>query len=119
MRFCLHQREKVWKWPVISLAVFLAVMIVFAVALGDLSQQTRQRQRLALETVSYIYRDQYGPALNRSIVACYALEGRYPEDLEYLQEHYSFTYDSRRFFVDYQLLADNLMPEVTILERGE
>lgn len=108
MRFCLHQREKLWKWPAISLAVFLAVMIVFAVALGDLSQQTRQRQRLALET-----------ALNRSIVACYALEGRYPEDLEYLQEHYSFTYDSRRFFVDYQLLADNLMPEVTILERGE
>lgn len=106
MRFSIHPSDRRWKWPLISGLVFLLVLGAFLTMLGDFSQDTRQRQRQALET-----------ALNRCIVSCYALEGRYPEDLEYLQKNYPFTYDKDRFYVDYRLLADNIMPEVTVLER--
>ena len=108
MRFSIHPGDRRWKWPVLSGLAFLLVLAVFLLVLRDFSQDTRLRQRQALET-----------ALNRCIVSCYALEGRYPEILAYLQENYPFTYDENRFYVDYRLLADNLMPEVTILQRGE
>lgn len=108
MRFSIHPGDRRWKWPVLSGLAFLLVLAVFLLVLRDFSQDTRLRQRQALET-----------ALNRCIVSCYALEGRYPESLAYLQENYPFTYDEKRFYVDYRLLADNLMPEVTILQRGE
>ncbi len=57
-------------------------------------------------------------ALERDIVQCYALEGSYPPDLAYIEEHYGLTYDHRTFFVDYRPIGDNLYPDVTILRLG-
>lgn len=107
-RFRIHPRQASWKWPAISLGVFLGVLALFLTVLGDFSDDTSRRQRQAMER-----------ALNRGIVSCYALEGRYPQSLEYLQRNYQFVYDQERYVIDYQLLGDNIMPEVTILERGE
>ena len=56
-------------------------------------------------------------ALERSITQCYALEGSYPYDLEYLEEHYGLTYNKEHFFVDYQYIGDNLRPDVTIIRK--
>ena len=54
-------------------------------------------------------------------VQCYALEGFYPEDLEYLKEHYGLTYDPEKYVVSYEVIGSNLMPDVTVIplrERG-
>lgn len=56
-------------------------------------------------------------ALNRGITECYALEGIYPPDLDYLRDHYGLTYDPDLFHVDYRPLGSNLYPDVTIIER--
>ena len=32
-------------------------------------------------------------------------------------EQYGFSYDKEQFFVDYQLLGANIMPDVTVIER--
>ena len=58
-------------------------------------------------------------ALIRNITYCYAVEGSYPESLDYLKEHYGLTYDEDRFFVDYQVIGANILPDVTIIEKGE
>ena len=55
-------------------------------------------------------------ALRRDIVHCYATEGFYPPSLEYLEEHYGLTYDKNRYWVDYQPVGSNLMPDITVLE---
>ena len=57
-------------------------------------------------------------ALERDISTCYALEGFYPPDLDYLKEHYGLTYDENSFVVEYQPVAGNIRPDVTILEGG-
>ncbi len=54
----------------------------------------------------------------RSITHCYAVEGTYPSSLEYLKENYGLTYDETVFFVDYQTIGSNILPDVTIIERG-
>lgn len=56
-------------------------------------------------------------ALTRSITACYALEGAYPPDIDYLVEHYGLTYDSSEYFIDYQYIGSNLRPDVTIIKK--
>ena len=58
-------------------------------------------------------------AIQRDIVTCYALEGVYPESLEYLKEHYGLTYNEDRYIVNYEALGSNLMPDVTVMEKQD
>ena len=54
-------------------------------------------------------------AINRDVLHCYALEGYYTPSLEYLEEHYGLKYDKSTFAVNYQPIASNIRPDVTIL----
>ena len=56
-------------------------------------------------------------AIERSITQCYALEGTYPADLAYLEQHYGLIYDKEQFFVMYEYIGGNLRPSITIIER--
>ena len=57
-------------------------------------------------------------AVHRAALQCYALEGFYPTDLSYLQEHYGVTAQTDSYTVGYLYVADNLMPDITILPRN-
>lgn len=51
----------------------------------------------------------------RSYVAqCYALEGRYPPDLDYLEENYGLLLDSSKYVYHYELFASNIFPDVQV-----
>ena len=50
-------------------------------------------------------------------MACYAAEGFYPPNLDYLEEHYGVQIDKRHFVVHYTAIAENLMPDITVLEK--
>ena len=62
-------------------------------------------------------RQQLEEALRRAAVACYAAEGVYPPMLNYLTEHYGVQVDADRYTVFYEVFAENLMPEITVLEK--
>ena len=89
----------------LSMLVFALVLAVACSWLEYFSRDSHARQRQALET-----------ALNRGVLLCYALEGRYPEGLDELRRDYRLTYDESLFYVDYRPMGDNLMPDITILE---
>ena len=55
--------------------------------------------------------------LRRAVVSCYALEGRYPPDVAYLQEQYGLQLNDEKYIVHYEIFAENIMPDITILER--
>lgn len=81
-------------------------MLFFATAVGNLNSGRSQENLKQLEQT-----------LRRSCVACYAAEGVYPPNLDYLKEHYGLQVDEGRYVVYYELFADNLMPDITILEK--
>ncbi|HPE15482.1 MAG TPA: hypothetical protein PK597_00860 [Oscillospiraceae bacterium] len=56
--------------------------------------------------------------IRRAAVQCYALEGFYPPTLDYLTRRYGVNVDSTRYFVDYQYVAANLVPDITVLPVG-
>lgn len=94
------------KQKLISLAAAAALILWFSLSLSSL-RRGQQAQALG----------QLENAIRRSAVACYAAEGVYPPDLAYLQQHYGLQIDSGRYLVHYEIFADNLMPQITVLER--
>ncbi|MCI8608783.1 MAG: hypothetical protein HFE73_03970 [Firmicutes bacterium] len=89
--------------PVIAVAVLLC----FATATNSLNAGRSEENLKQLQE-----------AIRRSCVACYASEGAYPPNLEYLKEYYGIQIDETRYTVHYMMIADNLMPDITILENN-
>ena len=93
------------RWILIPLLV-LGILLWFFTALGHLGTGQAQEGRQQLET-----------ALRRAAVACYATEGVYPPTLDYLTEHYGIQIDRSRYSVFYEIFAENLMPQITVLVK--
>ena len=55
----------------------------------------------------------------RAAVQCYALEGRYPSDVEYLRSHYGLSANEEKYMIHYQFVGDNIMPDVTVTLRTQ
>ena len=91
-------------YKVISVAIFACIAVLFFFAVDATGKSSISKQQESLES-----------ALSRDIVQCYAIEGRYPPNLEYLEQHYGLTYDKTTFFVDYMPIASNLYPDVTVI----
>ncbi|MEL7647749.1 MAG: hypothetical protein AAGU76_06625 [Sedimentibacter sp.] len=56
-------------------------------------------------------------AVRRSAVLCYAIEGFYPPDIEYLKENYGLLVDSDKYVVSYSVFASNVMPEIEVFNK--
>lgn len=54
-------------------------------------------------------------AVQRSAVQCYALEGRFPDNLSYLEDNYGLIIDHRNYVVHYETRGDNLLPQIRII----
>lgn len=61
-------------------------------------------------------RQQLEDTLRKTAAACYAAEGFYPPDVDYMRRHYGIQYDEIQYAVMYDLFASNLMPDITVLE---
>ena len=53
-------------------------------------------------------------AIIRSAVQCYAIEGFYPPDVEYLENNYGLIVDHDKYVVSYSVFASNIMPDVEV-----
>ena len=56
-------------------------------------------------------------SIRRSAIHCYAVEGEYPESLDYLKEHYGISWDEDKYVVDYSVTGSNLMPSIMVFSR--
>lgn len=84
----------------------LAAVLCLTIALSNLQSGQNQESLRQLED-----------AVRRSAVACYAAEGVYPPTLQYLQQQYGLQVDATRYTVVYEVFAENLMPDITVLEN--
>lgn len=98
MKYLLH-----YKFNILS---FILIFGLVCAGFQSISQSTQHQERESLEK-----------ALKRGILECYALEGRYPESLTYLIDHYHIFYDYQQFDIKYEVIASNMMPNVTIIEK--
>ena len=88
--------------------LLFAVLIGMAAAAGYLGRSTGAERAAQLKR-----------AIIRAAVTCYAAEGRYPEDLDYIEAHYGVRADTGSFRVHYELPGENVMPSVSVTWKGD
>ncbi len=88
--------------------LILAAVLVLAVRLADRIGYSGARQETELVR----------EAVRRATLTCYAVEGSYPESLDYLRENYHLAYNEERYFVTYDSFAWNQFPDIYVTERG-
>lgn len=87
-------------------AICVIVLLCFLSGISNVSRSREGEEKRRLED-----------AIRRNAVACYAAEGMYPPDLAYLEEHYGVQINRNKFDVIYQPIAENLMPDITVIEK--
>ena len=100
------KRKPFWRGLAVLLAA-LMVLLWFFTALNNLDRGQRETGREQLEL-----------SLRRAAVACYAAEGVYPPTLDDLLRRSGIQIDAAHYQVFYEIFADNLMPEITVLGTG-
>ena len=83
----------------IALCVMALMVGAFYGAATLNARQAAQEQRALLED-----------AITRALVTCYAVEGRYPSSLSYLEENYGVDVDEETYAVFFTSFADNVLP---------
>lgn len=88
----------------LPLVIFIAIFVSFNFGLTSIFNAANEQQYIATKE-----------AIMRSAVHCYALEGAYPPNIEYLEQHYGLLINYKKFAVDYKCFASNMMPDVTVI----
>ena len=88
-----------------SVIFTLAVMGAIVIGLRETEISSRSEGLRLLEE-----------SLTRAAVQCYAVEGRYPDSIRYIEEHYGVYIDRARYAVHYEIFASNILPGITVLE---
>lgn len=106
MRFTNQKRNHPFKNIVISVIIFLSVAGLFNYGVQSMSKQSIDEQQTNLET-----------AIERCVSQYYFLVGHYPESLNVLEKEYGLTYNKKIFFVDYQVLGENIAPDIVVIRK--
>ncbi len=92
----------------IGTGIFLCGILALEIAGTQMRKTTQAEQTQLLKD-----------AIDQAVVGCYAMEGRYPENLDYLIENYGIQVDFDKYAVRYEIFADNIRPEVRVIRLGE
>ncbi len=87
--------------------LLLLLLIIAAVLVFNRVESVQSREETG------IVRD----AVRQAAITCYAVEGAYPEDVDYLREYYHLAYDADRYAVTLEGFASNVIPDIFIEDR--
>lgn len=104
-------RVKKKKVPV---GAILGTLILLLIILAIISGIHQAKKNIASSAKDRLYE-----TIRNIAVHAYSIEAQYPMNLEYMKKNYHLNYDEERFFVDYQLIMGNAMPEIFIIDREE
>lgn len=62
--------------------------------------------------------DMVRDAIRNAVLTCYAVEGAYPERLQYLVDNYGLQFDADRFLITYDAFASNIFPDIRVNVKG-
>lgn len=104
--FRQNRPKYLWKTiilPSLICIALLGLLIVTVYKFNDLSIEQDRQLTLA--------------AIRKASVQCYADEGRYPSDIDYLVENYNVHIDFDTFMVVYDCAASNISPNISVFRR--
>lgn len=97
-------KSRFWIELVMPVTVFLLMGCLFFYGVGDVSVHSEEEGKRTLQD-----------ALKRAAVQCYSIEGMYPPDVEYLEDHYGIIYNHQKYIVHYEAFASNIIPDIVVI----
>jgi len=91
-----------------SAVIFICFFIFLFIATVNISNSSAEESKNTLET-----------AVRRAVVQCYAIEGMYPPNIEYLEKNYGLIVDHNNYIVHYEVFASNVLPDISIISLNE
>ena len=95
------------KWDIVKLVLSALVLALAVVLVGRIDTAHDHAE-------TRIVRD----AVKSAAMTCYAVEGAYPDSLDYLKDNYHLAYDEERYFITYEAFASNRIPDIWVTEKG-
>lgn len=91
---------------VIAIALSAAAVIIVALSISNSDESRKSENMRIIEN-----------GVRRAATECYAVEGFYPEDIEYLIENYDLHIDENKCIVHYSPVSSNIMPDIRVIAK--
>lgn len=91
------------QFKILSIILIILFAFYFYYAVDNVQKSEEEKQ---FEILS--------DAIKRSAVQCYAFEGFYPPNIEYLEQNYGLIVDHDKYVISYSVFASNIMPEIMV-----
>lgn len=92
----------------VCLAVMAALVLLVVINIKEYGSSYNERRL-----------DEIRNTVLSSVSQCYALEGAYPPDLQYLEDNYGLIMDKSLYIYHYEMFASNIFPDVKVLYLRE
>ena len=100
------RKNRTWLW--IAAAVLVLVLLVLAVLwAGPRREERKEEGAVAIREL-----------IEKTARQCYAVEGVYPTNLAYLEDHYGIRINKKDYYVTYEAFASNVPPSVFVTTEG-
>lgn len=104
-RYFLNKLSDLVRYLLMPFFMMAAVGILL-VSAGNVSEGQQEESMKQMEDT-----------IQKAVLNCYAIEGNYPPTIEYVEQHYGLQIDHDRYNVFYEIFAQNIMPEITVVEN--
>jgi hypothetical protein len=91
------------KFKILYVVIFIAILVFINFSINKTDYKKEEEQLNILKD-----------AITRSAVQCYAIEGMYPPNINYLIENYGLSVNEEKYVIYYSVFASNIMPEVEV-----
>lgn len=91
---------------VITILLMIVIWAAVFQAVQNVAIDRNEDRSKAIETV-----------LLQAAVQCYALEGSYPENLDYLKANYGIILDETHYYYFYDIQGANIAPKIAVIKR--
>ncbi len=107
MIFIRKKRFRIAVIDIIWILIFISIIFLSSVLIRIVTNTSDEEGIMITEQ-----------SIKHAAVSCYAMEGRYPEDIDYLLDNYNIVIDTERYIVHYSVIGSNLMPDITVLSKN-
>ena len=90
---------------VIAILILLLVIMWSVYGINNATDINKDQQKVELEN-----------SIRKTVTLCYAIEGSYPQNIDYLIDNYGLIVDKDRYVIHYEIFASNIAPEIEVFD---
>lgn len=105
----MKQNNSLSLWAQIITLPFVAIMVILLA--GSITGYKDNEANIDKSTIE--------DTVEKYVIQCYASEGAYPPDLDYLAENYGLILNTDKYIYEYDIFASNIMPDIIIHDAFE